>query len=185
MRLHPFFQVVLHFLLSAMDVPVVLSYPAGRISSTPEGVVNSGDVYGPISVGSMLYRTCDYEGYFNPDHWEESGAAEAYRKWSILVKKTSEARLERKSEPKFVLNWSDLDCGISYHGCKGMPTCDEILTRTQNETTARQIYFILLSMNNLNLFSSVVSVCLPPLISPAELLELAEHDNRIKACQRR
>lgn len=166
MRLHAFFQVVLHFLLSAVDVPVVLSYPAVRISSTPEDVINSGDVYGPISVGSMLYRTCDYEGYFNPDHWEESGAAEAYLKWSILVNKTSEAWLERKSEPNFflhgVLSWSDLDCGISYHGCKGMPTCDEILTRTQNETTARQIYFILLSMNNLNLISGIVSVCLPP-----------------------
>lgn len=166
MRLHPFFHVLLHFLLSAVDLPTVQSYPSRHIGSKPGDVAKrvSGDDYGPVSEGNMSYRTCDHDGYFNPDNWNESGAPEAYVKWSMLVNKTSEAWLQRESEPNFflrdVLNWSDLDCGITYKGCIGMPTCDEILTRTQNETTARQIYFIVLSMHNLNLISGVVNVCL-------------------------
>lgn len=164
MRLHPFFHILLHFLLSFVDIPFVHAHSFRQISPGPGGIVRrvSGDDYAPSSNGSMLYRTCDHDGYFNPDHWDESGAAEAYLKWSMLVDKTSEAWQKRQSEPSFflhdVLNWSDFDCGITYRGCIGMPTCDEILTRTQNKTTARQIYFALLSMHNLNLVSGVVNV---------------------------
>lgn len=169
---------------------MVQSYPSSRSDSTSGDVVKrvDGDDYGPVSVGGMLYRACDHQGYFNPDRWEESGAAEAYLKWSIMVDKTSEAWLQRESEPNFflrdVLNWSDLDCGISYKGCIGMPSCDDILTRTQNETTARQIYFVVLSMNNFNLISGVINVSLLSL-SPEELLSLANLDNRSKAYQHR
>ena len=191
MILYRFFNLVLHLLLAAVDVPTVQSRPSSRISSEPVRIVKraEGDDYSPISVGSLVYRTCDLDGYFNPDHWEESGAAESYLKWSILVNKTSEAWIQRRSEPNFflrdVLDWSDFNCGIAYKGCIGIPTCDEILTRTQNETTARRIYFILLSMNNYNLVNGVINVCLRPSPTPQRALNPINHYNRNKACQRR
>lgn len=166
MKLDLFFYVLLHFFLYAVNLQ---AHPSSQISSAPGGDLVrrvEGDDYESVSMGSTFYRTCDHAGYFDPKHWTESGAAEAYLKWSILVNKTSEAWLQRQSEPNFflrdVLDWSDFDCGVGYKGCVGMPTCDQILTRTHNETTARRIYFILLSMHNYNLVSGTVNVCLPP-----------------------
>lgn len=112
------------------------------------------------SDGPVLY--CDHEGYFNPSRWSESDAGKAYAQWTMVVNKTSKAWQNRVSEPDFflrsVMGWSDMDCGVTYKGCVRMPTCDQILSRVRDRHIARQIYFVILSVNNINLISGVVNV---------------------------
>lgn len=110
--------------------------------------------------------------------------------WTMLLDKQSEAWTNRLSEPNFfardILEWTDLDCGISYSGCIRMPSCDYILTKLQNMEKARQVYFILLSMHNINLISGVVNVICPLSYSVDVSSEMyADIENRRRASPRR
>ena len=142
---------------------MIHSYPSDRPNSVVERF-SRRDTFKWISSGDGPQLYCDYDGYFNPDRWAESEAGPAYLNWSMSVNKSSKAWLERTSEPSFfledVLGWSEMDCGVTYKGCLRMPTCDDILTKTQDKEVARQIYFINLSVNNIVLISGVVTVSL-------------------------
>lgn len=155
--------MVLIFLLAFLFVSTVPSHPFDGTNSMLKSVSKRALEH-VESVETDANRFCDHEGYFNPLRWLESEAGPAYLEWIMLMDKSSTAWLGRVSEPNFftrdVLDWPDMDCGITYRGCVRMPTCDYILNKIGDEKSARQIYFILLSMNNINLISGVISVSL-------------------------
>ena len=194
---NPQFSSVLSLLLAYLIVSTVGSYSFNRTNSPLTSISKralGGLVDSPESFQTNADRYCDHEGYFNPKHWHESEAGEAYMEWTMLLDKSSTAWQERVSEPNFftrdVLGWTDMDCGITYKGCVRMPTCDYILAKIGDAKSARQIYFILLSMNNINLLSGVANVCYPRLslvgVSRginAETLEIGAKFSRAGQCR--
>ena len=73
MRPHPFFffQISLQFLLAAVDLSTVQSFPWDNYNPTTEGTVRTltaNVVHWPIWAKSLLYRTCDHNGYFSPGY---------------------------------------------------------------------------------------------------------------------
>lgn len=108
--------------------------------------------------------TCNPE-FFDPKHFDESGAAEWYRNWTVAIDKDSSAWKNRISEPRYFaeqqLAWMDLDCGVTHKGCINMPNCDEIMERVGGDgELARKMYYVLQSYHNMNLIAGVISVSL-------------------------
>ncbi|KAL9027868.1 MAG: hypothetical protein Q9196_003669 [Gyalolechia fulgens] len=138
-------------------VPEALSHFPGR-PCHPED-----HVFGCLLPPDAKPRSCGEDSkYFDAANWDESGAGQAYIQWVQTIDQSSAAWTSRTSEPNFfmeqVLNWQDFDCGAGLHGCDMKPSCDEILTRLGDKDKARKVYFILKSMENLSLITSVVAV---------------------------
>lgn len=75
----------------------------------------------------------------------------------------------RTSEPSFfaekMLGYEDFDCGATPKGCANRLSCDEVLTLTCGDIhRARWVYFIMESMHELSMVSTVVAVSIPSLV---------------------
>ena len=102
--------------------------------------------------------------FFHPRHFNASGTSQWYTDFTTAIDKTSPEWIGRVGEIQYFaqkkLNWVDADCGVSYRGCRNLPTCDEIVERVNGDMEeARRIYFVLRSAANMNLIGGVVSVC--------------------------
>ena len=98
-----------------------------------------------------------------PANIKASRFGAAYADWIQAVDKSSDAWLSRLSEPDFfaktVLEWpDDVNCGITYDGCDGRPSCSEIGERIENRERARQICYIFDSFHHVSLISAQVHV---------------------------
>ena len=115
------------------------------------------------SESSSTSNFCD-PAFFDAKNFGESGAGPWYAAWvHSAIERNSQEWQDRVSEPAYFaeheVHWSDMDCGVSYHGCHNMPNCNEILELAGgNATHARLMYFILQSYHNMNLVAGVVSV---------------------------
>lgn len=114
------------------------------------------------------YYCSDHGGFFDltPANWFASNAGQKYMEFTRSIDKTSVEWTSRVTEPAFfakrTLRLDVFDCGITHRGCKGLPTCDEVLTRILGRggdtAEARWIYFILLSMDTLTTVTAAVNV---------------------------
>ncbi|KAL9000474.1 MAG: hypothetical protein Q9188_005674 [Gyalolechia gomerana] len=137
-------------------VPEVLTDFPGR-PCRPED-----HVFGCLLPPDAKPRFCEDDSkFFDAANWDESGAGQAYTKWIQTIDQSSAAWTNRTSEPTFfmerVLKWKDFDCGVGLRGCDMKPSCDDILTRLGDKDKARKVYFILKSMENLSLITSVIA----------------------------
>ncbi|KAL8766988.1 MAG: hypothetical protein Q9209_006400 [Squamulea sp. 1 TL-2023] len=95
-----------------------------------------------------------------PGNWRASDAANRYKTLMSSLFRTSEWT-DRETEPslfaRHTIGWDDLECGVSFDGCHEAPSCDEVLTALGGDRDeARWVWFILESINNVALVSSVV-----------------------------
>ncbi|MCJ1478264.1 hypothetical protein MMC13_006941 [Lambiella insularis] len=155
--------------------PVSLSsVTAGPVSVSSSPSITTPSVSAPSSVSTSessakapengtLLRCAAHDNYFDFDNFDESEAGPWYAEWAYnTIQTNSKGWQDRISEPNYfalqTLQWMDMDCAVSYKGCRNMPNCDEILARVNgNITLARNIYFITQSFNNLNLIVGVIS----------------------------
>lgn len=144
---------------------------ATAVDSTPSSVSSSDFSEKASDNGTVLAllqdtqeRCAAHGDYFDFDKFQESEAGPWYAEWAYnAIQSNSRDWQNRVSEPQYfasqTLLWMDMDCTVSFKGCRNMPTCDEILARVHgNKTLARKVYFITQSFNTLNLIAGVISV---------------------------
>ena len=60
---------------------------------------------------------------------------------------------------KDVMGWiEDVTCGVGNPGCKNMPSCDNVYNRIRDPEHARQAWFVIQSVNNINVISYTTNV---------------------------
>lgn len=142
-----------------------LAGPQATTMKRDPGCISADHIYGCRLPPPAPRHSCSEDLAFfetTDANWQASAAGTAYVAWTMSIDFTSASWTERASEPSFfaeqVLGWQDFDCGRSYHGCRNVPSCDDIWTTMGDKDKARQIHFIITSMQNMVFANGVVAV---------------------------
>lgn len=96
------------------------------------------------------------------ENFEASGVASYYASWAEDASLKPEFASLGEAKYFFYdhLSMKDVDCGVSYMGCTGLPSCEGILDLVDDAEMARRIYFIGRILDNMSLFAGLIYVSL-------------------------